>query len=101
VYTIEISNVYTHLELPVYQEGEKPMYLHGRKNHHHIRDFRAHLKDHLSTPQAFSIGTVTEIRAIIVPTPYIRPWQRETRTQGWARAAREFKQILKSLRDLD
>lgn len=77
------------------------MYLNGRKNHLKMRDFRAHVKQHLQKTQPFSIGTSNDLRAIVCPVqliPYSLP---RARRAQFAKLKRDLIALLNELRTLN
>jgi hypothetical protein len=77
------------------------MYLDQRKNHYNARDFRAHLKDHLSSTQPLTIGTRWTVRAFLIPLPEFYERDAAQRRRAFAKAKRDFLQLLTEIRNLD
>jgi hypothetical protein len=77
------------------------MYPSERKNHYNARDFRAHLKDHLSSTQPLTIGTRWSVRAFLIPLPQFYEHDAGQRRRAFAKAKRDFLQLLTQIRNLD
>lgn len=100
MYTIAIAIAYTHARTFRHPKGETTMYLYDRTNHLTMRDFRAHLKTHLDKPDAFSLGTHYELRAIVLPIPKFKEWIPAEKRKVFAHAKRQLLSLLNQLRNL-
>ena len=74
------------------------MHLIGRKNHQTIRDFRAHLKAHLSGTHPLTLGDYYHVRAIVIPIPAIASLHAAEKRRAFAALRRDAVALINQLR---